>query len=66
MSEVERNLYLIEKHCTSSLGCPTQDIGLRMILEDMADSNGDGSLDCLEFNCAYSSFDVSLLCRGSQ
>lgn len=66
MSEEERNLYLIEKHCGPSLRYTTKDIELRMILEDMADSNGDGTLDCPEFNSAYSSDDVSLLCRGSQ
>lgn len=73
MSKEERNAFLVGKHCGSYstspyvAGSPTARApDLRAALEDLADSNNDGQLDCSEFQAALFSFDASLLCSGRQ
>lgn len=64
MSDKERKTHLIDKHC-SSLERPTSNgTELLVALEDLADTNRDGTLDCSEFNAASFSFDASNLCGG--
>ena len=64
MSEYDRNVHLMVKHCGASASL-LEAPDLRTVLEDLADSNLDGTLSCEEFNAAMFGYDSSMLCTRS-